>query len=243
MTSYMKVMQTYDATDDELPQAPIAPPTILPPSPVGIEDLLSPFRSRDQNTHTRTSVLWSKSILDNFIMDQYRTTGNDVIVPRKPNESDVIRVFICLENASQENIKTSDLAPAMTQAAIPATSSAASIVLLWIQQAANHGNSNVYLETCKVKFATGNLTEDALSWWNCICHEPIEVRSSQRKDSLEELKRDSRDLAQVLCPNMVPNTEKLMEAFIGGLPRSIEGNVTASKPQTLEEAITITHVG
>ncbi|GJX76737.1 reverse transcriptase domain-containing protein [Tanacetum coccineum] len=30
-----------------------------------------------------------------------------------------------------------------------------------------------------------------------------------------------------------------MEVFIGGLPRSIEGNVTASKPQTLEEAITI----
>ncbi|GJW25580.1 hypothetical protein Tco_0039391 [Tanacetum coccineum] len=31
-----------------------------------------------------------------------------------------------------------------------------------------------------------------------------------------------------------------MEVFIGGLPRSIKGNVTASKPQTLEEAITIT---
>ncbi|GJY32374.1 hypothetical protein Tco_0415869, partial [Tanacetum coccineum] len=31
-----------------------------------------------------------------------------------------------------------------------------------------------------------------------------------------------------------------MEVFIGGLPRSIEGNVIASKPQTLEEAITIT---
>ncbi|GKF27258.1 hypothetical protein Tco_0083152 [Tanacetum coccineum] len=31
-----------------------------------------------------------------------------------------------------------------------------------------------------------------------------------------------------------------MEVFIGGLPRNIEGNVTASKPQTLEEAITIT---
>ncbi|GKA97090.1 reverse transcriptase domain-containing protein [Tanacetum coccineum] len=30
-----------------------------------------------------------------------------------------------------------------------------------------------------------------------------------------------------------------LEAFIGGLPRSIEGNVTASKPQTLEEAINI----
>ncbi|GKA36000.1 reverse transcriptase domain-containing protein [Tanacetum coccineum] len=38
---------------------------------------------------------------------------------------------------------------------------------------------------------------------------------------------------------MVPNAEKLMEVFISGLPRSIEGNVTASKPQTLEEAINI----
>ncbi|GJT60183.1 reverse transcriptase domain-containing protein [Tanacetum coccineum] len=44
-----------------------------------------------------------------------------------------------------------------------------------------------------------------------------------------------------LCPNMVPNSEKLMEAFIGGLPQSIEGNVTASKPQTLEEATNIAH--
>nr|GEU70703.1 reverse transcriptase domain-containing protein [Tanacetum cinerariifolium] len=43
----------------------------------------------------------------------------------------------------------------------------------------------------------------------------------------------------ILRPNMVPNTEKLMEAFIGGLPMSIEANVSASKPQTLEEAINI----
>nr|GEV82006.1 reverse transcriptase domain-containing protein [Tanacetum cinerariifolium] len=45
----------------------------------------------------------------------------------------------------------------------------------------------------------------------------------------------------ILCPNMVPNTEKIMEAFIRGLPQSIEGNVTASKPQTLEEATNISH--
>ncbi|GKF11568.1 reverse transcriptase domain-containing protein, partial [Tanacetum coccineum] len=44
----------------------------------------------------------------------------------------------------------------------------------------------------------------------------------------------------VLCITMIPNSKKLMEVFIRGLPRSIEGNVTASKPQTLEEAITIT---
>nr|GFA05439.1 reverse transcriptase domain-containing protein [Tanacetum cinerariifolium] len=35
------------------------------------------------------------------------------------------------------------------------------------------------------------------------------------------------------------DSEKMIEAFIGGLPQSIKGNVTASKPQTLEEAINI----
>ncbi|GJR36717.1 reverse transcriptase domain-containing protein [Tanacetum coccineum] len=57
-------------------------------------------------------------------------------------------------------------------------------------------------------------------------------------NNLKPYIRRFQELA-VLCPNMVPNTEKLLEAFIGGLPRSIEGNVIASKPQTLEEAINI----
>ncbi|GJV81752.1 reverse transcriptase domain-containing protein [Tanacetum coccineum] len=59
-------------------------------------------------------------------------------------------------------------------------------------------------------------------------------------NDLKTYVRRFQELA-VLCPTMVSNSEKLMEVFIGGLPRSIEGNVTASKPQTLEEAITITH--
>ncbi|GKF51269.1 reverse transcriptase domain-containing protein, partial [Tanacetum coccineum] len=58
-------------------------------------------------------------------------------------------------------------------------------------------------------------------------------------NDLKTYARRFQELA-ILCPNMVPNTEKLMEAFIRGLPISIEGNVTSSKPQTLEEAITIT---
>nr|GEW90361.1 reverse transcriptase domain-containing protein [Tanacetum cinerariifolium] len=45
---------------------------------------------------------------------------------------------------------------------------------------------------------------------------------------------------ELLCLNMVPNSKKLMKVFIEGLPRSIKGNVTTSKSQTLEEAITIT---
>ncbi|GJV24624.1 hypothetical protein Tco_0674748 [Tanacetum coccineum] len=57
-------------------------------------------------------------------------------------------------------------------------------------------------------------------------------------NDLKTYVRRFQELA-VLCPTMVPNAEKLMEVFIGGLPRSIDGNVTASKPQTLEEATII----
>ncbi|GKE41262.1 reverse transcriptase domain-containing protein, partial [Tanacetum coccineum] len=128
-----------------------------------------------------------------------------------------------------------------------------------------------YTEDCKVKFATGTLTEEALSWWNSFTR-PIGIEEAYKitwskfkqllikkycprteakkmEDEFYNLTVKGNDLKTyvrrfqelaVLCPNMVPNSEKLMEVFIGGLPRSIEGNVTSSKPQTLEEAITIT---
>nr|GEX85453.1 reverse transcriptase domain-containing protein [Tanacetum cinerariifolium] len=119
-------------------------------------------------------------------------------------------------------------------------------------------------------FATGTLTNDALSWWNAYA-QPIGIEQANRitwtelkrlltnkycprteikkmEDKFYNLSVKGNDLKTyvrrfqelaVLCPNMVPNNEKLMEVFIGGLPRSIEGNVTSSKPQTLEEAINI----
>ncbi|GJS14701.1 reverse transcriptase domain-containing protein [Tanacetum coccineum] len=122
----------------------------------------------------------------------------------------------------------------------------------------------------KVTFATGTLTDDALSWWNSYA-QPIGIdqanqitwtelkrlltnkycpRTEVKKmedefynlvvkgNDLKTYIRRFQELA-LLCLNMVPNTEKLMEVFISGLPRSIKGNVTASKPQTLEEAINI----
>ncbi|GKF15748.1 hypothetical protein Tco_0057210 [Tanacetum coccineum] len=57
-------------------------------------------------------------------------------------------------------------------------------------------------------------------------------------NDLKTYVRRIQELA-TLCPTMVPDSKKMMEVFIGGFPGSIEGNVTASKPQTLEEAINI----
>nr|GFC78711.1 reverse transcriptase domain-containing protein [Tanacetum cinerariifolium] len=74
-------------------------------------------------------------------------------------------------------------------------------------------------EDCKVKFATSTLTKEALSWWNSFV-QPI---------GIEEAYKITWELA-TLCPTMGSYSEKLLEAFIGGLPQSIKENVTASKP-------------
>ncbi|GJS33251.1 reverse transcriptase domain-containing protein [Tanacetum coccineum] len=126
------------------------------------------------------------------------------------------------------------------------------------------------IEVAKVKFATGTLTEEALSWWNSFA-QPIGIEEAYKitwvefkkllikkycpqtevqkmEDEFYHLTVKGNDLKTyvrrfqelaTLCPTMVPDFEKMIEVFIGGLPLSIEGNVTASKPQTLEEAINI----
>ncbi|GJW77007.1 putative reverse transcriptase domain-containing protein [Tanacetum coccineum] len=57
-------------------------------------------------------------------------------------------------------------------------------------------------------------------------------------NDLKAYVRRFQELA-TLCPTMMPDSKKMMEVFIGVLPQSIEGNVTASNPQTLKEAINI----
>ncbi|GJV13402.1 reverse transcriptase domain-containing protein [Tanacetum coccineum] len=52
---------------------------------------------------------------------------------------------------------------------------------------------------------------------------------TMKGNELKAYVRRFQELA-TLCPAMVPDSKKMMEVFIGGLPRSIKGNVTASNP-------------
>nr|GEW24312.1 reverse transcriptase domain-containing protein [Tanacetum cinerariifolium] len=141
----------------------------------------------------------------------------------------------------------------------------------WFERTESVFSRSNCIEDCKVKFAIGTLTKEALSWWNSLA-QPIGIEEAYKitwsefkkllikkycprtevkkiEDKFYNLTVKGNDLKTyirifqelvVLCPTMVPSSKKLMKVFIGGLPRSIEGNVTASKPQTLKEAITIT---
>ncbi|GJT50562.1 hypothetical protein Tco_0976719 [Tanacetum coccineum] len=113
-------------------------------------------------------------------------------------------------------------------------------LIRWFERTESVFSRSNYTEDCKVKFATSTLTEEALSWWNSFA-QPIGIEEGYKITWVEFKKlliKKFRELA-TLCPTMVSDSEKMMEAFIGGLPQSIEGNVTASKPQTLEEALNI----
>ncbi|GKA50428.1 reverse transcriptase domain-containing protein [Tanacetum coccineum] len=145
-------------------------------------------------------------------------------------------------------------------------------LIRWFERTESVFSRSRCAEENKVTFATGTLTDDALSWWNAYA-QPMGIEQANQitwtelkrlltnkycprteikkmEDEFYGLTVNGSDLKTYirrfqelafLCPNMVPNSEKLMEAFIGGLPQSIEGNVTASKPQTLEEATNIAH--
>ncbi|GJT72042.1 reverse transcriptase domain-containing protein [Tanacetum coccineum] len=143
-------------------------------------------------------------------------------------------------------------------------------LIRWFERTESVFSRSNCTEDCKVKFATGTLTEEALSWWNSFA-QPIGIEEAYKitwvefkkllikkycprteiqkmEDEFYHLTMKGNDLKTyvrrfqelaTLCPTMVPDSEKMIEVFIGGLPQSIEGNVTASKPQTLEEAINI----
>ncbi|GJX96164.1 hypothetical protein Tco_0351962 [Tanacetum coccineum] len=130
-------------------------------------------------------------------------------------------------------------APAMTQAAdsvIAALGAQATTM-------ANADNTNRNTEEREAPVARKCIYKEFMS-----C-QPINFKVQKMEDEVYHLTVKGNDLKAyvrrfqelaTLCPTMVPDSEKMMEVFIRGLPRSIEGNVTASKLQTLEEAINIT---
>ncbi|GJS74244.1 reverse transcriptase domain-containing protein [Tanacetum coccineum] len=329
---YMKVIQAYNATSNELPiplpQAPIAPPTVLPSSLVLP---LSPIES-SHKTHMERHEEQIETILnhlDELPLERIENMKDKIKGLELDNSLWIIPQPLGSEPVPEKITKmapkrtSTSAAPAMTQAAIRklvADSVAAALeaqaatmantdnttrntgpretpvarkcsykefmscqpfnfkgtegavgLIRWFERTESVFSRSNCTEDCKVKFATGTLTEEALSWWNSFA-QPIGIEEAYKitwsefkkllikkycprtevkkmEDEFYNLTVKGNDLKTyvrrfqelaVLCPNMVPNSEKLMEVFIGGLPRSIEGNVTASKPQTLEEAITIT---
>ncbi|GJV34017.1 hypothetical protein Tco_1394417 [Tanacetum coccineum] len=246
---YMKVMQAYNTSNESpipLPQAPIAPPTILPPSPIESSYKTSLERHEEQieTILNHLDVLPLERI--EHIEDIIKGLGNGrVIIQRDFDqlETELQEARTQISRFQKEQIRHDDeivLARVRTstleiliediQAAIKKLVVDSVVVALEAQAAtmANTDNTNRNTKQGEAPVARKYSYKEFMS-----C-QPFNFKGHDLKTYV----RRFQELA-VLCPTMVPNSEKLMEVFIGGLPRSIKGNVTASKPQTLEEAIII----
>ncbi|GJS89782.1 hypothetical protein Tco_0772418 [Tanacetum coccineum] len=100
-------------------------------------------------------------------------------------------------------------------------------LIRWFERTESVFSHSNCTEDCKVKFAIGTLTEEALPWWNYFSP-PIGIEEAYKITWVEFKKLlikkycpRTEELA-TLCPTMVPDYEKMIEVFIGGLPTELK---------------------
>nr|GEZ76738.1 reverse transcriptase domain-containing protein [Tanacetum cinerariifolium] len=149
------------------------------------------------------------------------------------------------DDLSKWSRTSTSAAPAMNQAAIRQLIDNPVVAVLEAQAAdmANTGNTNRNPKQAHVARKCSYKEFMSYQPFNFKCSEGAVglicwFEHTESVFSRSNCTEDCKELA-TLCPTMVSNSEKHLEAFIGGLPQSIEGNVTTSKPQTLDEAINI----
>ncbi|GJY78058.1 putative reverse transcriptase domain-containing protein [Tanacetum coccineum] len=253
---YMKVMQAYYAKESPIPRQ------LCGLHLHAISPLMPPKRTSTSEAPAMTQAAIRKLVADSVtaaLEAQAATMANADNTNRNTGEREAPVARKCsykeFMSCQPINFKGSEGAVGLIR---------------WFERTESVFSRSNCTEDCKVKFATGTLTEEALSWWNSFA-QPIGIEEAYKitwvefkkllikkycprtevqkmEDEFYHLTVKGNDLKTyvrrfqelaTLCPTMVPDSEKMMEVFIGGLPRSIEGNVTASKPQTLEEAINI----
>ncbi|GJR78899.1 putative reverse transcriptase domain-containing protein [Tanacetum coccineum] len=114
------------------------------------------------------------------------------------------------------------------------------------QEETNLGSNSSQNKACNYKEFRAVMHENfhgtegavGLTWWNVyVCSITFDTAHAHLGGTnLTAYNQRFQELI-LLCPEMVPNTDRLLERYIEGLPLNIKGNVTSSKPVDLHEAI------
>nr|GEY99744.1 reverse transcriptase domain-containing protein [Tanacetum cinerariifolium] len=94
-------------------------------------------------------------------------------------------------------------------------------LIRWFERTESVFSRSNCTEDCKVKFATETSDKEVLSRTEIQNMEDEFYHLTVKRNDLKTYVRRFQELV-TLCPTMVSNSEKLLEAFIGGLPQSIE---------------------
>ncbi|GJU22422.1 reverse transcriptase domain-containing protein [Tanacetum coccineum] len=216
---YMKVMQAYYAK-----KSPITPPTIVPPSPM-LSLIMPPKRTSTSEAPTMTQAAIRKLVADSVTAALEAQAANmaNTYNTTRPKEALVARKCSYKEFMSYQPI---NFKGTLTKEALSWWNSFAQPI--GIDQA----YKITWVEFKKILLKKYYHRTKVQKMEDGFYHHTV------KGNDLRAYVRRFQELA-TLCPTMVPDSNKMMEVFIRGLPRSIEGNVTAFKPQTLEEAINI----
>ncbi|GJX23055.1 hypothetical protein Tco_0227500 [Tanacetum coccineum] len=135
------------------------------------------------------------------------------------------------QDAIRKLVADSVTAALEAQAATMANTKSAVGLIRWFERTESVFSRSRCAEKKSNILLLGTVTDDACCPWRNAYAQPIGKMEEElynltvKGNDLKPYVRRFQELT-VLCPNIVPNNEKLLEAFIGGLPRSIEGNVT-----------------
>ncbi|GJT45933.1 hypothetical protein Tco_0954648 [Tanacetum coccineum] len=154
---YMKVMQAYCAKE-----SPIPPPTIVPPSSM-ISLMTSTFEAP-----TMTQAAIKKLVVDSVFAALEAQAANMVNTDNttRPREAPIARQCSYKEFISCQPINFKG-------------SKGAVGLIRWFERTESVFSCSNCIEDCKVKFATGTLTEEALSWWNSLA-QPIGIEEAYK---------------------------------------------------------------
>ncbi|GJT53810.1 hypothetical protein Tco_0988864 [Tanacetum coccineum] len=233
----VEIMQAYDVTDNELPTLPLQTIIALPatiPSMFDSRDFLPPERISHKDTETAKSPTPVSS---------FSSIRSSSPVGSTAPSLDYLFDESIFAKMPPKRTSTSD-ASNMTQAAIRKLVADSVTAALEAQAATmvNTSNPNRNTGPTETPVAKTGYYKEFIRYqafyFNVKKIEDEFYNLAVKGNDLKPYVRRFQELA-IICPSMVPNTEKLLEAFIEGLPRSIKGNVIAFKPQTLEEAINI----
>ncbi|GJQ95673.1 putative reverse transcriptase domain-containing protein [Tanacetum coccineum] len=99
-------------------------------------------------------------------------------------------------------------------------------------------------ESCQVKYATCTLQGEALTWWNSYVKTTnldaaYAIGWKKLKEMLIEEYYPSHEIQNMEAKlrNLTVNGSDVIERYVWGLPGDIQGNVIASKPAKIGEAI------
>nr|GEU49496.1 reverse transcriptase domain-containing protein [Tanacetum cinerariifolium] len=197
---YMKVMQAYNATSNEsptsLPRAHIAPPTVLPSSPVlPLSPIMALKRTSTSAAPTMTQAVIRKLVTDSVataLEAQAANMANTDNTNRNPEPRETRTTRKC---TYKEFMNCQPFYFNGTEGAVG--------LIYWFKRTELVFSRSNCTEDCKVKFAIGTLAEDALSWWNSyVKHIGIEQAD----------KIDWTELKRLLTNKYCPRTEvKKME--------------------------------